>query len=129
MRMRMLSLVLLVFLPSGLPAGAYAFDVNGLWSCTSLSKDSLAIFSQEGDRVDMMLSGYYGGTLVVYYGSGVIEGDRLVFWSHFTRKPPSWRDGRNELTISPDGNTMRGRWFADGLSGELEFVRLVRGSR
>lgn len=127
MRVRVLGCVLALLLPGGVPTTAEAFDSNGLWSCTTLSKDSSAIFSQEGERVHMMLAGYYGDTPVVYYGSGLIEGETVIFWTHFTRKPPSWRDGRNELAISPDGNTMRGRWSADGLSGDLEFVRLRRG--
>ena len=129
MRVRISGCVLALLLLGGLPIVTEAFDINGLWNCSTLSEDSCAIFSQEGERVYMVLAGYYGDTLVVYYGSGVMEGDRIVFWTHFTRKPPSWSDGRNELTISPDGNTMRGRWFADGLSGDLEFVRLRRGER
>ncbi len=122
--MRLTACIVALLLFCGISGAAHAFDVNGLWSCITLSRDSLAIFSQEGERLHMMLSGYYGDTPVVYYGSGVIKGDRLTFWTHFTSKPPNWRDGRNELTMSPDGDNMSGKWFAGGLSGNLEFVRL-----
>ncbi|MDQ5986264.1 MAG: hypothetical protein CSYNP_01983 [Syntrophus sp. SKADARSKE-3] len=90
---------------------------------------SVAVYSQDGNTVNV--TGYYviNGQPRVWYGRGKREGDTISYSYKITLGPSRLaaerkNTGKHTLTISPDGRTMTGTSTAsDGTSSSFTMQR------
>lgn len=107
---------------------SYAQDVNGIWSDSSNTafKNCWAIISVESDSVFMTHYVEFNGHPFVEHGEGIIKNNKLSYHVVVTKQIPDWKSksGEHTLTLSPDGNTLRG-FYKDNLGniGPLVFKR------
>jgi hypothetical protein len=101
-------------------------NVNGIW----MAENQTFIFYQEGSHIKVMCSYRFENRQpVVWYGEGSIAGNRVSFHFHHTSNltPSSWEDGVQELTLSPDNQTMTGTWrtVSGSASGNMQPIKRV----
>ncbi len=107
---------------------SYAQDINGVWSDSSSTgfKNCWAIISVQGDSVFMTHYIEFNGNPFVEHGEGVIRNNNLRYHVVVTKQVPGWTttSGEHNLTLSSDGNTLRGTYKDNaGKSGPLVFRR------
>lgn len=113
-------LIIFYFCTSSLAA-----DINGLWKETSWPGDNWITITQEGQQTDIILIGFYEGKMETYKGSGKIKSNSIDYNTHWMKNPRNNADNDLHITLSPDGNTMNGRWVSTkGSSGNFTFVRV-----
>ena len=108
---------------------AAAQDFNGVWTDSSSASftNATAVFSIQNDSVFMTHYVEFNGNPFVEHGEGVVKGNQLIYTVKVTVQVPGWSttQGDHELTISPDGNTLRGTYKDNaGNTGPLVFKRV-----
>ncbi|MCX8111353.1 MAG: hypothetical protein N3D15_08920 [Syntrophorhabdaceae bacterium] len=90
-----------------LPAYGADINVNGIWK----NNGQTMIFFQERDNIKVMCSYHDGSKIVVWYGEGVIKGNKLEYYLHHANldKPGSYNH-YHAFTVSDDGKKMIGTW-------------------
>lgn len=102
---------------------SFAYDINGLWKEPSF--DSWITITQEGQQTDMIMVYFYEGRMETYKGNGNINGDSVSYNTHWVKNPRNNADNLLHITLSPDGNTMNGKWSnSRGQSGNFTWLRV-----
>ncbi|NIQ37352.1 MAG: hypothetical protein GTN81_02005 [Proteobacteria bacterium] len=117
--------ILLALLFVGMGNAAIAADLNGMWK----SDTETMIVYQDGDTIKVLCSIDYNAQRAILYGEGTVK-DKVV--SLRTRISPStlpsgWEErGTLTVTVSPDGNSLTGKWRTESgsWSGPANFGRL-----
>ncbi|MFM7022778.1 MAG: hypothetical protein ACKOXB_07340 [Flavobacteriales bacterium] len=88
-------------------------NLNGLWqdSCGTSFSNCYAIISQDGNQIKFSHYLEWEGQSFVETGKGKLKGRTIVYNVKVTQKISGWAtEGVHELTLSPDGNTLRGSY-------------------
>ena len=109
---------------------ALAADVTGVWRYEGLP-DSEVTIAQDGNLIYICAHHGFNGTpaAIISYAVGIIEGNKIKVQFKVVRRPNSTWGGSNgvayqDLTVSPDGNTIAGTWRNDSGSGTA--AKLIR---
>ena len=111
-------------------ASVFAADINGLWTkTTNADPDNVTIFYRENGVVKAIGYSTLQGKKNVWYAEGEIKEPRLQLSYHYSAAtaPSGWAaDGKMELSLSADGNTISGVAVSDSgdWSGKIEFRRV-----
>lgn len=108
---------------------ANAQDFNGVWADSSSASftNATAVFSIKNDSVFMTHYVEFNGHPFVEHGEGTVNGKSLNYTVQVTVQVPGWKttEGLHSLTISEDGETLRGTYKDNaGNSGPLVFKRV-----
>jgi hypothetical protein len=126
--LRRIFIILTIITTIFLASSAMAADVNGLWKETTWpggADNSWIAFTQEGNKVEMILVGILDGKVVTYQGSGWIQGNLIKYEVHMIKNPGAWGEHSHIITLSSDGNTMNGRAEnPQGGGSNFKFVRV-----
>ena len=102
-------------------------DLNGVWLEQNGHPNSVAILYQEGSDVRMISTYEFQGKRVVWQGLGTLRGTQLTLHYHHTTntRPMGWEDGTMDLTLSADGNYLKGtaRSGSGSWTGNIVFKR------
>lgn len=106
------------------------FNVSGTWVSTADDpnvSNAQVVFTQSGTAIKTRATFYFRGTLVSWNGSGTVSGNRVETTVIYDRLYPGWNSSSNGkwvMTLSPDGETMTGRWYNNaGASGGITYRR------
>jgi hypothetical protein len=117
--------ILLALLFIGMGNAAIAADLNGVWKSNT---ETMIVYQDKG-TIKAMCSIDYNSQPAILYGEGTVK-DKVV--SLRTRISPStlpsgWEErGTLTVTVSPDGNSLTGKWQTESgsWSGPANFRRL-----
>lgn len=107
----------------------FSQDFNGVWadsSSTSFTNAS-AVFAVKNDSIFMTHYVEFNGHPFVEHGEGIVKGNQLHYTVKVTVQVPGWKttQGKHKLTISKDGQTLRGTYKDNtGNTGPLVFKRV-----
>lgn len=103
-------------------------DISGVWADSSSASftNCYAIFSVEGDSIQMTHYLEFNGAPFVEYGKGIIQNNQVNYHVVVTKQIPGWtsQSGDHSLTLSNDSTTLRGTYTDNlGNTGPLVFKR------
>ena len=102
-------------------------DLNGLWadSNSTAFTNCYLIIAQEGEKISMSHFLEFNGVPMVESGIGTYSDRKAFFYVTVSKPIPGWATtGKHFLTLSADGNTLRGEYQdASGNRGPLVFKR------
>jgi hypothetical protein len=103
-------------------------NLNGLWkdSCGTAFSNCYAIISQDGNTISFSHYLEFEGQSFVETGKGELKGRTVNYKVKVTLQIKGWAtEGEHELTLSKDGQTLRGN-FKDnkGNSGAIVLKRV-----
>jgi hypothetical protein len=108
MRLLRIQIVLALF-SIGMGNAVYAVDLNGVWK----SDIETMIIYQEGNVLKLVCSVNYNTRPAILHGEGMVHDNVVSVRFRFSPStlPPGWEE-RGTLTaiVSPDGNSMSGKW-------------------
>jgi len=115
-------------------AGPGGMDVSGDWESVGDSPDvtqALVTLAQTGNRVSAQARFLFRGAPAAWSGEGTLTGTQLRLPVVYSKLPPGWNasvNGRWEMTVAGDGQSLSGRWFnQSGQSGSITYRR-ARGA-
>jgi hypothetical protein len=114
---------------------ASALNVTGTWVSPDSgdTTNAVVIFTQTGSRLTARATFKFRGYDVSWNGEGTLNGSSLRTSVVYDRLAPGWTssvNGRWEMTVSPDGQTMTGRWINNaGQSGSITYRRATAAPR
>ncbi|WP_076415726.1 hypothetical protein [Shewanella sp. UCD-KL12] len=101
--------------------------IDGLWAdinSADFTRGTM-IIAQDGDAIHVSHYVEYKGVAMVEYGIGTRQGDELDYQVVVTRPIPGWVEkGRHTLTLSADGQQLKGQYHSTAGSGPLLFERV-----
>jgi len=124
------ALILTVFSWLQMTSGVLAADVNGLWfKTTSADPNNITIFYHENGALQAIGYSTLQDRKILWYATGEIKEFRMRLSYHYNvnAMPPGWEpDGKMDLSIADDGNTIAGAATAasGSWSGKIEFKRI-----
>jgi hypothetical protein len=101
--------IVLALLFIGMGNVVIAADLNGVWR----SDIETMIIYQDGSAIKAMCSVNYNSRPAILYGEGTIQGNQAKVRFHFSplTLPSGWEErGTLTLIVSPDGNSLSGKW-------------------
>ena len=102
-------LIVLAFLFIGMGGAVCAADLNGVWK----SDIETMIIYQDRNAIKAMCSINYNSRPAILYGEGTIQDNQVKVPFHFSPStlPSGWEErGTLTLIVSPDGNSLSGKW-------------------
>ncbi|TAN41173.1 MAG: hypothetical protein EPN22_15670 [Nitrospirae bacterium] len=98
--------LLTVFIIFWFSTTSLAADINGLWKETTYPGDNWIAITQEGQKTEMILIGFFKGQMETYRGTGQINGNNIYYDTHWTKNTRNIVDNKLYITLSEDGKTM-----------------------
>lgn len=101
--------IVLAFVLIGMGNGLCAADLNGIWK----SDSETMIIYQDGNALKLVCAVNYNPRPAILYGEGTVRDTVVSVRFRFSpgTLPPGW-EVRGTLTVilSPDGNSLSGKW-------------------
>ena len=104
-------------------------NFSGIWEDKNPDTvNSQYIYSQFGNKVQVVGYFEYKGVPCVWSGIGTVNGNEVEHTVNYSKRypHPTWKgaDGKLVLTLSPDGRTLNGKWHNNnGDSGSKIIVK------